>query len=251
MTAVHTVEVPAGDGTADAYLAVPHGQGTSPGVLMFMDGFGLRPRLAAMAVRLADHGYVVLVPNVFYRHGGAEALGLAELTRAEDRTAMMEKVTPRIAAVTPDRAARDAKAFLAFLTSRDRADGGPVGAVGYCFGGSLAIRAAATAPELVAAAATFHGGRLATDQPDSPHLLAPQLRAEVYLGHADNDPSMPPEQQRTLIEALAAAGVRHQSEVYPGAAHGFTMADTAAYDADAEARHWDRMLDLFGRTLTR
>jgi carboxymethylenebutenolidase len=116
-------------------------------------------------------------------------------------------------------------------------------------GGALALRTAAHFPDRVAAAASFHGGRLATDQPDSPHLLADRLEAEVYLGHADNDASITPEQQETLVDALTSAGVRFVSEVYDGAAHGFTMADTAAYDEGAEARHWDRLLDLFARTL--
>jgi carboxymethylenebutenolidase len=120
---------------------------------------------------------------------------------------------------------------------------------GYCMGGALALRTAAHRPEQIAAAAAFHPARLATDAPDSPHLLADRITAEVYVGSADGDPGMPPEQQSRLDEALTEAGVRHTCEQYDGAAHGFTMADTAVYDEAATARHWDNLLGLLGRNL--
>ena len=114
--------------------------------------------------------------------------------------------------------------------------------------GGLALYTAGTYPERVAAAAGFHGGRLATDAPDSPHLVAEHVTAELYFGHADEDGSMPPEQQRLLEETLTAAGVRHRCEVYPGAHHGYTQADTAAYDKEGDERHWAALLDLLERT---
>jgi carboxymethylenebutenolidase len=252
MTAqITTIEIPAADGVADALLATPDEAGPHPGVLLYMDAFGLRPRLEEMALRLAGEGYVVLVPNVFYRSGRAPVIELGDLSDPAARAGMFEKLAPIMQELTPEAAMRDADAYLTFLADDERVSTGPIGTVGYCMGGALAIRTAAHAPDRVAAVASFHGGRLATDQPDSPHLLADRLEAEVYVGHADNDHSMPPEQQERLSEALAAAGLKHRAELYAGAAHGFTMADTAAYDEAATERHWERLLDLLGRTLGR
>lgn len=151
--------------------------------------------------------------------------------------------------LTAHLAMRDSEVYLSFLAGDDRVCDGPVGTVGYCMGGALALRTAAHAPDRVAAAASFHGGRLATDDPDSPHLFLDRVTAEVYVGHADNDASMPPEQRDRLAEALTKAGVAYRAELYEGAVHGFTMADTAAYDEAAAERHWERLLDLLARTL--
>lgn len=244
-------DVPTADGAADAILATPLRGGPHPGVLLYMDAFGLRPRLEEMASRIAAEGYVVLVPNVFYRSGRAPLVDLDGLGDPEIRARLFATLRPIMQQLTPARAMADADAYLAFLAADPRVSDRPIGTVGYCMGGALALRTAAHFPDRVAAVASFHGGRLATDQPDSPHLLADRIDAEVYLGHADNDASMTPEQQDVLAAALTAAGVRFVSEVYAGAAHGFTMADTAAYDQAAEERHWDRLLDLLARTLSR
>lgn len=154
-----------------------------------------------------------------------------------------------MADLTSDAVARDAAGHLDWLASRPEADAGPVGVSGYCMGARLALLTAGTHPAKVAAAAGFHGAGLATDAPDSPHLLADAISAELYLGHADQDPSMTPEQIERLDKALTAAGVRHRAEVYTGAAHGFTMADTDRYDAEAAERHWTALLELLGRAL--
>jgi carboxymethylenebutenolidase len=244
-----TVDVLTTDGSADATLVIPEGDGRHPGVLVWMDAFGLRPRLTEMAERIASQGYVVLVPNAFYRHGRAPVVELGDLSDPEARGALFEKLGPMLGGLTPEPAMRDAAAYLDFLTGLPEVTDGPVGVTGYCFGGALALRTAALRPEQVAAAAAFHPARLATDAPDSPHLLADRIRAEVYVGSADNDPGMPVEQQRLLDEALTAAGVRHVCEQYDGAPHGFTMSDTAAYDEAATDRHWDALLGLLGRTL--
>jgi carboxymethylenebutenolidase len=246
-----TIDIATDDGVADAILAAPDDEHPHPGVLLYMDAFGLRPRLREMADRLAAEGYVVLVPNVFYRHGRAPVVELGDLTDPDSRAAIFEKLSPLMQELTPESAMRDADAYLAFLADYERVAGRHVGTAGYCMGGGLALRTGAHAPDRVAAVASFHGGRLATDQPDSPHLLADRLQAEVYVAHADNDGSMPPEQQQRLSEALTSAGVTHRTEMYDGAVHGFTMADTAAYDAAATERHWERLLDLLGRTLHR
>jgi carboxymethylenebutenolidase len=244
-----TVDIPTRDGVADAFLAEPDGKGTHPGVLLYMDAFGLRPRLEEMAGRIAEEGYVVLVPNVFYRQGRAPLLDLGDLADPDARGRIFGTLRPWMAQLTPARAMSDAEAYLDLLTGLDEVSDRPVGVTGYCMGGALALRTAAHRPDQVAAVAAFHPARLATDAPDSPHLLVYRLRAEVYVASADQDPGMPPEQQSRLDEALTTAKVRHVCEQYDGARHGFTMSDTAVYDEAATERHWKALLDLFARNL--
>jgi len=244
-----TIEVRTRDGVADGFLTVPDGEERRPGVLFYMDAFGPRPRLEEMAGRIAAEGYVVLVPNVFYRQGRAPLLDTSGLSDPEARGRLFEKLRPWMAELTPERAMSDAEVYLELLAGHDRVGDGPAGVTGYCMGGMLALRTAAHLPDRIAAAAAFHPGRLVTDAPDSPHRLVDRIRGEVYVGAADHDPNMTPEQQQALDEALTEAGVRHVCEQYDGAAHGFTMADTAVYDEAATERHWDRLLDLFARTL--
>lgn len=246
------VDIPTGDGgTADAYLAAPEGRRSHPGVLFFMDAFGPRRRLEEMAQRLASHGYAVLVPHLFHRRGRAPLIDTSDLMNPAARGKLFGVIRPWIQELTPQQAMSDADAYLDFLTGLGEVAGGPVGVTGYCMGGALALRTAAHRPELVAAAAAFHPARLATDAPDSPHLLVDRLQAEVYVASADHDPGMPPEQQSRLDAALTEAGVRHVCEQYDGAAHGFTMSDTAVYDEAATERHWDALLDLLARALPR
>ena len=244
-----TVQVPTSDGVADAYLAQPDGDGRFPAVLIFMDAFGLRPRLAEMAERIASRGYLVLVPNLFYRAGRAPLFDLSGLDDPERRAALFGQLMPHIRALTPEAITRDAAAYLDFLAARDDVAPGPVAMVGYCMGGTNALRAIEAYPDRIAALASFHAGRVVTDAPDSPHLGVGAVRGELYFGHADQDPSLPPEQINRLDEALTAGGVRHRCEVYTGAHHGFTQADTAAYDSTADKRHWTALLALLDRTL--
>ncbi|MFI8949952.1 dienelactone hydrolase family protein [Streptomyces sp. NPDC053750] len=251
MTAVQgtAVDLPTEDGTADAYLVHPADGGPHPAVLFFMDAFGLRPRLRAMADRLAGAGYTVLVPNLFYRQGRAPVVELPAFIGPEARPGLFERIGPAFHALTPERAMRDAGAFLRWLAQCPAAAGGPVALTGYCLGAGIALRTAGTYPDRVAAAAGFHGSHLAAEDPQSPHLSAEHITAELYFAHADQDPSMPPEQQERLTQALTAAGVRHRCEVYDGAQHGYTQADTSAYDPEATERHWEALLDLLKRTL--
>jgi carboxymethylenebutenolidase len=244
-----TVDISTRDGVADAFLAAPEGKGTHPGVLIYMDAFGLRPRLEEMAGRIAEQGYVVLVPNVFYRQGRAPLLDLGDLADPDARGRIFDVLKPWVAALGPEPAMSDAEAYLDLLTGLDEVSDRPVGVTGYCMGGALALRTAAHRPDQVAAVAAFHPARLATDAPDSPHLLVDRLQAEVYVASADQDPGMPPEQQSRLDEALTTAKVRHVCEQYDGATHGFTMSDTAVYDEAATERHWSALLDLLSRTL--
>ncbi|MFE6813156.1 dienelactone hydrolase family protein [Streptomyces sp. NPDC057677] len=247
--ATTTLLIPTPDGQADAFAAFPDDGRRHPGVLLYMDVFGPRPRLEEMARELAGHGYFVLVPHIFYREGAAPLLELPEHIGEEERPALFEQVMPFYLAHTAERVLTDADAYLAYLADRPEVTDGPVGVVGYCLGGVLALRTAAARPDRVAAVAGFHPGALLTDEADSPHLLAPKVTAEVHFGIAESD--MTPEEFGRLNEALEAGGVRHGNEIYPGTQHGFTMADTSAYSPEGTRRHWDRLLPLLARTLTR
>ncbi|MFF4490757.1 dienelactone hydrolase family protein [Streptomyces sp. NPDC001544] len=244
-----SVDVPTQDGTADAYLAHPADGRPRPAVLLYQDAFGLRPHLRSMADRLAGAGYTVLVPNLFYRNGRAPVVELPEFIDPDARPQMWEQLFPLMQSLTPEVVQRDAGAYLEWLAGSPLAADGPVAVTGYCMGARLALSTAAAHPDRVAAVAGFHGGHLVTDAPDSPHLTARHITAEVYFGHAGQDPSLPEKQVRAFEEALTAAGVRHRCEVYAGAHHGYTQADTAAYDREADERHWAALLDLLGRTL--
>lgn len=251
MAAVHgsTADITTADGTADAHLVHPDDGRAHPGVLMYMDAFGLRPQLHRMAARLAEAGFTVLVPNVFYRHGRSPVVELPEFIDPGQRPEIFAELGPMMQELTPELVQRDADAYLRHLARIPEAAEGPVGVVGYCMGAALGLRTAGTHPDRVAAMAGFHGANLATEAADSPHRTAESVQAELYFGHADQDAGMPPEQIERLDGALSAAGVPHRSEVYTGASHGYTQADTAAYDAEATERHWRALLDLLHRNL--
>ncbi|MFE1835679.1 dienelactone hydrolase family protein [Streptomyces sviceus] len=251
MTTVHgsSVDIPTPDGTADAYLAHLDDGAPHPAVLLYMDAFGLRPHLKGMAERLAAAGYTVLVPNVFYRSGRAPLVELPDFINPSERPEIIESLRPAALTLTPEAAMRDAAAYLEWLAASPLTVDGKVGVTGYCMGASLALRTAGTHPDHVAAAAGFHGAFLATDAPDSPHLLADRITAELYFGHADQDTTNPADQIARLERALTTAGVHHRSETYTGAHHGFTQADTAMHSPEATQRHWNALLDLLGRTL--
>ncbi|WP_189970542.1 dienelactone hydrolase family protein [Streptomyces violascens] len=244
---IKTLQIPTPDGLADGFAAFPEHGGQHPGVLLYMDAIGLRPVLEETARELAGHGYYVLVPNLFYRYGPAPVVEVPGFIGQENRVELFGQLMPMVDALTPELALRDAGAYLAFLTSQPEVGAGPVGTVGYCMGGGLAMRTAAAHPELVAAVAGFHPGGLVTDAPDSPHRLAAKLTAEVHFGLAEHD--LTPEGIAELGRALDAAGVDYSCEVYPGTLHGFTMADTAAFSPAGMQRHWERLLPLLGRTL--
>jgi carboxymethylenebutenolidase len=242
------VDIPTEDGVADSYLVHPADARARPAVLLYQDAYGLRPHLRSMADRLAAAGYTVLVPNVFYRLGLAPVVDLPAFIDPGADPSIWERLGPVVSSLTPDLVERDAGAYLRWLADSPLAAEGPVALTGYCMGARLALWTAAAFPDRVAAAAGFHGGRLATDDPGSPHLGAPDITAELYFGHADDDPSLPPEQIARFEEALTSAGVRHICEVYRGAHHGYTQADTPAYDREADERHWAALLDLLKRT---
>ena len=241
------VDIPTEDGVADSYLVLPDGDGPYPGVLMFMDAFGLRARIEEMADRIAERGYAVLAPNILYRNGRSPQFDVAGLKDPDQRGKIFEKISPAIQALTTAAITRDGKAYLDFLTARPGVDPGPVVAVGYCMGGTNAVKVTEAYPDRIKAVASYHGGRLVTDQPDSPHLRVGDITGEVYFGHADHDASMTPEAVKTLESALDEAGVTYRSEVYPGSPHGYTMSDTAMYHQPGEQRHWETLFELLDR----
>src|SRR4051812_23972395 len=244
-----TVQVPTADGEADAYLIKPDGDGPFPGVLLFMDAFGLRPRLFEMAERIAERGYAVLAPNLFYRSSRSPVADLSGLADAEQRGKIFGKLMPMIQALDTASITRDAGVYLDFLAAQPGVAAGPDAIVGYCMGATNALKAITAYPDRITALAGFHGARLATDEPDSPHLQVSKIKGEVYFAHADHDHAMPQEQIDRLEAALDAADVRFRSEIYPGAQHGFTMADTAAYNAEGEKRHWEKLFELLDDAL--
>jgi carboxymethylenebutenolidase len=239
------VSVPTPDGTCPASLFTPEGTGPWPAVVVFPDAGGARPTFDEMGQRLADLGYVAFVPDIYYRHGGYEPF---DMMTAFGDAAERARLMGMARSVTKAMAASDTGAFLEFLAGRPEVAGTKVGTTGYCMGGGLALTAAAHYPDRVAAAASFHGGRLATEAPDSPHLLAERIAGRVYVAGAENDASFPPEQEAKLKSALADAGVEHTVETYP-AGHGSAVPDNPTYDAEADARHWAALADLYGSTL--
>jgi carboxymethylenebutenolidase len=241
-----SIDIKTPDGLCDSYIVCPNTGGPFAAVLFYMDGIGIRPVLREMADRLAANGYYVLLPNMFYRRGRAVPIDVAEILSPENRASLMELVQ----SLTPERVVRDAGAFLEFLGAQSEvASRMPVGLTGYCMGGGMVLRTAAHYPERVASAASFHGGRLATDAPDSPHRLVSRITSELYFGHADQDAGMTAENIARLEEALQKAGIRYRSELYTGALHGFTMPDLPVYNRAACDQHWARLLALYARTL--
>jgi carboxymethylenebutenolidase len=241
------VEIETADGVADAYLARPDdGQGR-PGVLFLIDAFGLRPQIERMADRIAAAGYVVLAPNAFYRAGRAPVVSLDGLGDPDRRGEVFGRVMPLIKALTPERIVADGAAYLDRLA--EEADGGPIAISGYCMGGRLGWRIAAAYPDRVAALGCFHTGGLVTDDQSSPHLSAAEIDAELYLGFADNDKSATPEQIAALEGALREAGKTFGAAVFEDAEHGYTMADTPAWNERASERHYEELFALLGRNL--
>ena len=241
------IDITTPDGVADAYLARPDEE-RRPGVLLVMDAYGLRPQIEQMADRIAARGFVVLAPNVFYRSGRAPVVSLDGLGDPEQRAAVFARVMPLIRELTPERIVRDGGAYLDRLEEIGR---GPVAITGYCMGGRIGWRIAAAYPERVAALGGFHVGGLVSDDADSPHRSAGSLAAEVYLGFADNDRSM-----TRRADRRAGPGARRGRGALPlgglrGAAHGYTMADTPAYDETAAERHYAELFALLDRTVAR
>jgi carboxymethylenebutenolidase len=207
-----------------------------------MDGLGIRQGLFQMAERIASHGYYVFLPDMFYR-SGPYTPDLSIFLDPEKRKVWVEKY---ILPVTIERVTKDTAAFLDFLAAQPDVKQPRVGATGYCMGGMCSIAAAGHFPERIAAAASYHGGRLATDAQDSPHLLASRMKARVYVIAASNDPV---DQTKRLEESLKQAGVQHTVETEEKALHGFVPPDSPVHDKEAAERHWKTLFNLFDSTL--
>jgi carboxymethylenebutenolidase len=239
------VSIPMPDGTADAFFVSP-AKGRHPAVLIWADIYGLRPAYRDMARRLAGAGYAVLVPNPFYRSMKAPVIGPDDLKDAATR----ERIMPMRKLLTPDAIIRDARTYIAWLDARKTVDDRRKAAVtGYCMGGALAIRSASAVPERLGAVASFHGGALVTDAPDSAHLSIPATKARYLIAIADNDDKQKPDDKDLLRSAFVAAGHDAEIEVYAGAMHGWCTPDSRAYDAERADRAWKRMLILFEKAL--
>ena len=209
-----------------------------------MDAGGIRPAVLGMAERLAQAGYLVLLPDLFYRHGAYGPFDPKEVLKGD----LLAILGPLMATTSNMKAAEDTGSFLAFLDARPDVDGDKMGAVGFCMGGGMAIASASAWANRFAAVASFHGGNLATDEPDSPHLRAHELKAELYVAAAENDGSYPPAMAKRFEQALDQAQIRYRAETYP-AAHGWMKPDFPVYDEAAAELGWRKMLAFFDRTL--
>lgn len=234
-------------GECPAHVFTPEGDGPWPAVIFYMDGLAIRPALLAMGQRLADGGYVVLLPDMFYRAGPYAPMDPATVFASDNVRAALG---PLLGSTDNRRGAEDTAAFLAYLDMRSDIAGSRIGTTGYCMGGGISLTVAGTYPDRVAAAASFHGGNLATDAELSPHRLAPKMKGRIYVAGADKDDGYTPEMEKRLDAALTEAGVEHLCEIYPGAQHGWTMTDFPIYNHDAAERHWETLLTLFDETLS-
>ncbi len=238
------IEIATPDGTADGFLFCPDDQ-PRPGVIHLTDIWGIRPAQKEMCRHLAAEGYTVLLPNVFYR-AGRPPLFPAGAKFGEPAT--MKRFGEVTQPLTPEAVERDAGAYVDFLRGQKNVAGDTVAAVGHCFTGAVALRIAAAQPDSVALAVSFHGGRLYTDDPTSPHLVLPKVRARLYFGHAVEDGSMPAEAIAKLDQALAEWGGRYESEVYDGALHGWTTLESERYHPEQAARAFAVLTGLLSET---
>jgi carboxymethylenebutenolidase len=241
------VEIKTPDGVADAALYYPEGKGKWPAVLIWPDVLSLRPAFRDMGKRLAAAGYVVLVPNLYYRAKKAPVIEQSfDFSKPDDRA----KLTPLRATVTPEGTERDAVAYLAFLDAQPQTNKArKAGVQGYCMGGPLSFRTAGAVPARIGAVATFHGGGLITDQPTSPHLLIPKTHADYLIEIADNDDKQDPTIKDKLKAAFAEAKRPAQVEVFEGAAHGWTVKGSAVYNEAAAEKAWANLLALYKKAL--
>jgi carboxymethylenebutenolidase len=245
-TAEAEVEITTPDGVADAFFVHP-ASGRHPGVLVWPDALGLRPAFRQMGRRLAESGYSVLVVNQYYRERRAPVA--PEGATFQDPS-VRESIMPLMRTLSPTTHVTDAQAFVSFLDEQASVDPDRMmGTTGYCMGGPITMRTAAARPDRIGAGASFHGGGLVTDAPDSPHLLVPRMRAQYLFAIAANDDEEQPAAKDVLRESCATAGLPAEIEVYEGALHGWCPPDSAVYHQAQAERAWSRLLALFGTAL--
>ncbi len=242
------IEIPSADGTLDAHIFTPaNADGPLPAVVLFTDIGGLRPCYHEKAQQVADNGYAVLMPNVYYRNARGPVVPAGKSFRDPD---VRQVLFGYAAKLTPEAQSLDFAALLDCIDSEAEFANGKIGVIGYCMTGAFALRMAAEHPLRVAAAAGFHSANLAVaGDANSVVQVVDRIAGRVYLGHADKDDLLPPEQIARMDEALAAAGVHFTTELYQGAAHGFTAKDAPSYDATADALHHKRIATLLEETL--
>jgi carboxymethylenebutenolidase len=240
----HQIRIETPDGVAEASLVAPSGPMPKGGVILYMDAFGVRPAMEAIAERIAAFGYAVLVPDLFYR-GGRFGPFDAKTGFKEPATAAL--IRAAMGATTQAMTQADTGFFLDALAAHGVS--GPIGTTGYCMGGPRAINAAAAHPDRIVAAASFHGGNLANDAPDSPQMNAPRIKARVYVASAGVDGSFPPQQSAKLAEAFRVAEIDHAIENYVGMAHGWCVSDHTVFNEQGAERHFARLKTLFSETL--
>ena len=240
------VNVTTPDGTADCYFVHP-ATGAHPGVLIWPDALGLRPAFRQMGKRLAESGYSVLVVNPYYRNMKAPVV--PEGASFQDE-ATRNTLGPLMGSLSAQTHVTDATAFVRFLdgqasVARDR----KMGTMGYCMGGPITMRTAAAIPDRIGAGASFHGGGLVTEAPDSPHRLVPKMQAQYLFAVAENDDSSDPAAKNVLRETFASAGLRAEIEVYEGTLHGWCPPDSRVYNEEQAERAWSRLLALLETAL--
>ncbi|HET9366133.1 MAG TPA: dienelactone hydrolase family protein [Candidatus Angelobacter sp.] len=239
------IEIQTANGTVDSVL-LSEGTTRRPGVIHLTDMGGVRPSQRQMARQLAEQGYTVLMPNVFYRTSRMPVFDFP-IHIGEERT--MKRFAELGAPLSPEAMDSDLAAYVDFLAANKHVSSGPMGVVGYCFSGKMALRAAAVRSSKIAAAASFHGGGLFTDDSTSPHLVLPKIKARLYFGHAINDRSMPEEAIEKLNQALESWGGKFESEIYPDAIHGWTVPDSRVYNPQQAERAFTKLTELFTGTL--
>ena len=241
----HQLDIKTKDGAMSTFICHPERNGPHPVILFYMDAPAIREELRDMARRLATAGYFVLLPNLYYRSGVMELGPLPADPNAPERKRMMELMESLSIAKVMD----DTEAMMSFLKGQNAASTAAMGAVGYCMSGQFAVNAAAKYPDRIKAAASIYGVRLITDRPDSPHVVAAKVKAELYFACAENDRWMPLDQIDPLRKALKESGANAEVELYPGVEHGFAFPARPVFDKPAAERHWERLFALFRRNL--
>jgi carboxymethylenebutenolidase len=239
------VEIKTEDGTSDGFLYQPEGKGPWPGVIDYPDIMGIRPANQGMAKHLAEKGYVVLLPNPFYRTGKAPLFDFVP-NFTDPRT--LERFKQLAGPLTPEAMERDGSTYVDFLSKQPSVGGKALGVIGYCFTGAMALRTAAARPDAIGAVASFHGGRLYLDSPDSPHTVLPKVKAQLLFAHAEGDDSMPKEAIEKLEGALEAWDGKYESETFP-ARHGWTVPGSPVHNEPEADRAFEKLVDLLKASL--
>jgi carboxymethylenebutenolidase len=242
------VSIPTPEGDARAFVFTPdQGEGPWPAAILYMDAPAIRPAMFEMGERLAQAGYYVLLPDVFWRAAPYPPLDIRKAFGGDpEMAALFAKLR---ASTDADKQMADTKVYLEWLTHQPQAIADRIGLTGYCMGGAIAMRAAGTFPDRIAAAASFHGGNLATDEANSPHLLAPKMKAKILVAGADEDRHFDEAQCERLGKALDDAGLDAEVSIWKGLKHGWVPADMPVHDAAGAERHWKVLIDLFDGVL--